>query len=413
MATMITFTKIVDFSTPIPGGTSTFSRLHIPSLDGNDVVFSGGSGVWHGIYRCRGGLLEAVADFNTPVPGETGNFNQFDLGQYPSIDNGKVAFVGKNTDLSEVQGIYTDIEGTLEVVADYNSPIPGGTGNFTDIGKRNWSFSIDDGNVSFVGHGSNTQAGIYTNRGDSLDVFVDTNTAIPGSSGNFADFFHLSMDDDNIAFYGLAGDDKRGLYTDLGGSLRVVADSNTPVPGGDGNFGTYGFGPPLLDGGNMAFRGWDNHEKRGIYIDQGGILDVVVDTNTPVPNGTGYFQGFWSASLDGDNIAFQAKSEDPDAIYTNIGGSITKVIGVGDTVDGKQINGLHMSGESLSGNYLAFRARVDGSEAIYVAAVDTNSFPGPSPPTCDPIPEPTTMYLVGFGILGLLGFGIRQRRKGK
>jgi hypothetical protein len=35
---------------------------------------------------------------------------------------------------------------------------------------------------------------------------------------------------------------------------------------------------------------------------------------------------------------------------------------------------------------------------------------GPTEPGVAPLPEPS---LVGFGILGLLGVGIRQRRKGK
>lgn len=36
---------------------------------------------------------------------------------------------------------------------------------------------------------------------------------------------------------------------------------------------------------------------------------------------------------------------------------------------------------------------------------------GMAAPISEPIPEPTTMFLMGFGILGLVGFGIRQRRK--
>jgi len=33
--------------------------------------------------------------------------------------------------------------------------------------------------------------------------------------------------------------------------------------------------------------------------------------------------------------------------------------------------------------------------------------------TAEPIPEPTTLFLMGFGLLGVLGVVIRQRRKSK
>ena len=44
----------------------------------------------------------------------------------------------------------------LGVVADLNTPIPGGSGNFTGFG---FSPSLDGGNVAFFGFGSGGQAG--------------------------------------------------------------------------------------------------------------------------------------------------------------------------------------------------------------------------------------------------------------
>jgi hypothetical protein len=44
-----------------------------------------------GIYTCAQGVLEVVANQNTPIPGGNGNFSLFGI---PSIDNGYVAFIG-------------------------------------------------------------------------------------------------------------------------------------------------------------------------------------------------------------------------------------------------------------------------------------------------------------------------------
>ena len=71
-------------------------------------------------------------------------------------------------------------------------------------------------------------------------VIADKNTAIPGGSGNFTSFYHPSLDGGNVAFQG-TGSGQSGIYTDIGG-LGVVADLNTAIPGGSGNFTELGYG---------------------------------------------------------------------------------------------------------------------------------------------------------------------------
>ena len=61
-----------------------------------------------------------------------------------------------------------------------------------------------------------------------------------------------------------------------------IADLNTLIPSGSGNF--TGFGSPSLDGGNVAFQGFGSGQS-GIYTDIDG-LDVVADRNTPIPGGS-------------------------------------------------------------------------------------------------------------------------------
>ena len=56
---------------------------------------------------------------------------------------------------------------TFRKVANTNTPIPGGTGNFLGVSE----VSIDEGRVAFRGFGSSSQNGIYTDVTDSLTLF--------------------------------------------------------------------------------------------------------------------------------------------------------------------------------------------------------------------------------------------------
>jgi len=169
----------------------------------------------------------------------------------------------------------------IVVIADLNTPIPGGSGNFTSFG----GLSLAAGNVTFEGFGS-SQTGIYTDIG-ALNVVADKNTPIPGGSGNFTSFGSSSLDNGDAAFRG-TGSGQDGIYTDIGG-LSVVADLNTPIPGGTGNF--IFFDNPSLDGGNVVFRGVGSGGQQGIYV---RILEHHWDGGT---------SGLWD---DADNWRFAA-----------------------------------------------------------------------------------------------------------
>ena len=44
------------------------------------------------------------------------------------------------------------------------------------------------------------------------------------------------LNNGNVAFWGGGGELTEGIYAELGSSLHKVADQNTPIPGGSGNF---------------------------------------------------------------------------------------------------------------------------------------------------------------------------------
>ncbi len=92
--------------------------------------------------------------------------------------------------------------------------------------------------------------------------------------------------------------------------MSKVVDRNTPIPDGTGTF--EGFDQPSLDDGAIAFVGYRGPDQLGVYLAQEGTLTTVVDTNTPIPDRTGNFivVSTTPASLDGGQVAFTGYGSD-------------------------------------------------------------------------------------------------------
>src|SRR6185369_8265464 len=96
------------------------------------------------------------------------------------------------------KGIYRIVnQGTPVKVADLNTAIPGGTGNFTSflpqepiLPQEPTRPNISGSSVAFFGAGSGGQQGIYVSIPQDPIIPVDptriadTSTAIPGGTGN-------------------------------------------------------------------------------------------------------------------------------------------------------------------------------------------------------------------------------------
>src|SRR5262249_39344929 len=140
------------------------------------------------------------------------------------------------------------------------------------------------------------------------------------------------------------GGSQWGVYASLAGTITPVATNLTTVPGGTGgSFTSFGI-TPSISGSKVAFYGASSG-RTGIYQwTQAGGLTRVADTTTSVPGGSGTFSGFSLGgstipiSLDGGHIAFVGLNAIGQAgVYTDLTGSLTKVIAVGDTLNGKTI----------------------------------------------------------------------------
>jgi hypothetical protein len=214
-------------------------------------------------------------------------------------------------------GIFTDISGTLAVLVDTCTAIPGGTGNFKyfDI------FTPFNGTSgAFIGFGSEGQTGVYSNVG-GLHVIANTTTPIPGGVGNFTSFGGLNLDGPNVVFIGFGSNGQTGIYTDVNG-LHRVADTNSPIPGGVGNFQQFGFFyPPALRNGRVVFSGYGSGGQAGLYTDRTGLL--------------------------------------------------TKIIAIGDTLDGKTVSAPYTGPRSVDGDQMVLICDfTDSSSGVYVISLN-------------------------------------------
>jgi hypothetical protein len=129
--------------------------------------------------------------------------------------------------------------------------------------------------MAFTGGGGPISEGIYSTKG-GLHTVVDTLGNFPGTPNQFRNFQGPSFDGSTVALTGstLAGD--QGLLAG-NGSLQVIADKTTPIPGGTGNF--LGIGSGLVSNGEFAFIGVGDSNQRGVYRTTPSGLARVADTD--------------------------------------------------------------------------------------------------------------------------------------
>ena len=94
----------------------------------------------------------------------------------------------------------------------------------------------------------------------------------------------------------------------------------------------------------------------------------IADTSTAIPGGTGNFTSFGDVSLSATDVAFLGfGATGQQGIYDMTGGSLVKVVDLNDILDGRSITGLSLSRTGLSGDPIAFQATfADGSQGIFI-----------------------------------------------
>lgn len=391
-----TLNPIVDENTSIPEGTGDFSQfLTGHDIGSGDLAFVGANDNIEGIYAYRNasGALEKLVDLddfeftltfftNSQVP--FFKFLSFDT-QIETIGDGDFVFSGQfglNDPFDRHRGIWTYIDGELNVVADENLDIPGGAGfgDRFDVLVAGSSY-IGDNKILFGGHSDEDDfffsrgIYIYDISTKSRSVAVDGNTQIPGLPGINFSFFDVRnavpLAGGGFVFRGyLEGSEGQpfyvGLYGYVDGTVFRIADTLT-TQGPDNRSLTHVGNPRVLENGNIAFIGAyedGSISRSGIYIYNiiNGTVSEVVRYNSVFPPGGPEVGSSFSIhdveSLgNGNDLAFNISHGLNVGVYAYVNNAITTIANrVHTLIPGGSENFTYFSNLiPLNGGGVAFR----------------------------------------------------------
>jgi hypothetical protein len=395
------FTLIANNSTTVPGSSGTFTFFDAPTLSAGTVAFAGYAGpnqTSPGIYTgTAGGPIALIANTSTATPGTFSTFSGFER---PAIDGGgEVAFVATSKD--GTAGVYAQEGGTLSAIADTHTATPGFNGNFSAFGVSSGSASIDKGTVAFAAFslgGGGADQGIYTSTHGTLSLVADRSTALAFGSGteNFIFISRPTINNGNVIFQAIGSGSDAGVYELKGGSLTRIIDSTMTLPGTTSLYapeGTIGRGPVVLGDRTAFFADPTKLSDSGFYgTDPSGKLIAYVTDHTTLPGYTVPLAEVDYLSLGATGFTFWgASSQIPGALFFESydGSVLERILGTGDTLDGKTVASIFSSDYSYSGGQLAVQVEFsDGTFGLFLG----------SPAAA--VPEPSSVITLAIGATG-------------
>ncbi|KAA3605498.1 MAG: hypothetical protein DWQ01_19460 [Planctomycetota bacterium] len=361
------FELIADYSTPVPGGSGNFSLFaDAKAIEGERVVFVGyDSGSGSGIYRFENGVLERWVDENTQVPG-TSDFFQifFDV----ELDGGIVTFSGGwpgpggGCAFSGSEGVFADRfqGGALQVVSD----------SLSSVNHCYHGVALDRGILAFAGgvdpvdviH-NHSESIMATTAPGTFQVVFDTTTASPSGGTFFGYDQDFVLRNGRIMFTEVLNNTfgaVAGVYTDYndGFGPRLVADANTAIPGGSGNFKN--FAGVDWDGDEVAFVGRDSGNASALYAGTSpSNLRVVVNTATPVPGETSNFLGISNpiAYDDGVFVFSGYWAGGGYGLFAEANGAVYSILKKGEILDGRVVEQAFCKTQNKDGRRLLIEVR--------------------------------------------------------
>ena len=445
-AATVVFRRIYDVTRPPPGvsirpdqqilipGGST----NAPAFDGRYVVFAtfvgGGapnpSQLW--AYDTSNGAMLRLADTDTSYPGTAALLRGYDstAGFAPFVvDDGIVAFsANANDGIGDTFGFLSRAarNGSLLSLVDTTTPTPDGSGPNGNFSRFTFQSMIGLDIGTFVFNQDKTQGdgGAYSvpvNGGSVTELADDIfmGTLFAPECCEASDFSNGVIVADTSNVFGTGPIVIREGTTTL--KTIVSAERGDKVPGDpdDRAFDNFRLHSPQIEQANVVFHGAAIRKDGSLDFDLAGLYSFIaddslprastgdglppyasgsirrlVDSNRPVPGGTGQFVrddpfsgtlagGAYSAS--GRQVFFLGRDEAGiDALFHVPigGGTITRIVGNGDRLpDGRKVVGSsgHISNQpaiqiaSARGDQIAVRLTVqddaigpDAFDAIYL-----------------------------------------------
>ena len=402
------FTKVVDLAMQRPDGAGLFvlTTITTPAFDGQWVVFrDNGSAddgslqaIWS--FNTKDGTFHKLADLHTVQPGGTATFTELHLlDAAPAVRNNTVVFLARCTSTGQDrEGIYSVpvAGGAVTTVADYRTTDPsGGTFSlFDSSGVQIGGFDFDGTTVAFHGQGSTQTVGIYAAgaNGSFVSLIADGSHPYVASGASVNTFSAPVVGGSNVIVAGTDGSDPSKGYNGLylgkagnNGSLTELVNSKQQLPGGtNASFHTRFDAPYLAFDGTLAvFHAADAAAPvasplYGLYWTEltSHALNKIADVNSTLP-GLGKLRNIGdqgvAASL--GNVLFRAADNTAgypgnSGLFLWANGTAARIVGTGDLLDGKTVQVVHDPGPSaLSGGGFAFLVEFSASNgfAIYYA----------------------------------------------
>lgn len=295
--------------TPVPDGTGVFSSIESIWVDGDDIAFiAQGSGGQEGVYVASPEGVRKIADRNTPIPGGTGNFTEY---AYPNvtavtIEDGRVAFHARGA--GGQAGVYLHDGDQLHRVADTQTLIPGRTEHFSyPVLPR-----LAGGQVLFTSIEENNA--IYSYSAGQLETFFEPAAAFPVATEAYVGYYDYDGVNLTAIVAPTSGDwlfDE--IYHASPAGTRQLADLSLLIPGTSTPI--IGFGDVAIDGQDTAFTGgiigWSWHTPAVYWDRDGELYDVIgphTDLITWIAQVVHYQIG--PQGLDGNTLAFHVTTAD-------------------------------------------------------------------------------------------------------
>lgn len=382
----------------MPGNvSSTFNDFSPPIIDTQMVAFFGeGTNNYQAIFSTRSGYLKAEVSNSRELPLGAGTLSNF-LGParfetsaesehhkltLSAMGNG-LTFMATGAD--NKPAIYRIGSQSLHTVANKQTPVPKGKGQFAKLGTPKM---LNNQCVAFWGQGTQQQSLFLSNSKGHLHPLITAGTQLGSKDhkhtikrlGSF-DFGFRPQSCDDALKYTFVGYDQRGdpiLYQTKQGQTKQLVDSSVSIPG---NY--VGFFTEIKQlsydqqKDRIVFVGHGVIDQQGLFwIDQGQLKPLVTQ-DTVLPESPGTFQTFSHPNLIGHNVVFQATGgNDIQGIYlANTAGEQFKILTNQDKLNGNKIESIYISQQAFLGKRVVMLVEFqNGHKGIFTAKLQSTAF---------------------------------------